>query len=383
MALELIDGYLYVVEAGYAWKKTSTGDSVLAPNLLRSEWAHGGEVSANKWQSPVLANKNLFLEFARLQESENGVDESAVCAFANQYGLLSGWCPHYLQDPDSGESLKEWQNEIHAMWKAVSIYQAMKRDNGAELTNYLYWYTRGVNYFYVNPQYFGKYPQTRDGLNRSISEEQWKNDQYQQRIKRLSELTDEDRAEGREIFKIRARYHSDVIVRDQIFSKQWDELKAMKEKNKQQLEGRYTADNLAVMYYCQNVINEKLAPSVAYLNHKHFSDRHDVELDTPAYIRVLMAPKDNSFHLHMHAVTLRGVLWLQFANWITGEQDYKECNNAICKKWFAVGGANRPKNAKYCSKRCQQQAANRRNCPTTRTDRQKGKKNRERVVTTS
>src|SRR5665213_3115217 len=92
---------------------------------------------------------DLFLEFAGV-----GADEDAqMLAFANNYGLLGGgplWItPKHKGETTSvhGEFRSHWQQHLHRMKAAVSLWTAIKRTDRDVLNRCIHWKGReGVTY---------------------------------------------------------------------------------------------------------------------------------------------------------------------------------------------------------------------------------------------
>lgn len=88
------------------------------------------------------------------------------------------------------------------------------------------------------------------------------------------------------------------------------------------------------LHYLQGVVNQRLAGRVSP---RLLWDRHQIRLG-----------------LYLYPGSLIGALWLQFAQAISGEKDYREC--AQCRKWLEVSPNVARKNKLFCSNACRSQA---------------------------
>ena len=68
---------------------------------------------------------------------------------------------------------------------------------------------------------------------------------------------------------------------------------------------------------------------------------------------LLWDPKKQRMGLYMSPTTLRGAIWLQFAQAIQGNKLHRQCEQ--CRRWFEVGAQVR-EDAKFCQQSCRSKA---------------------------
>ncbi|MHB9025016.1 MAG: hypothetical protein ACYC7E_12735 [Armatimonadota bacterium] len=351
MAKQLIDGSLAVLRIGYAWKDWGEGMYPEGERLLTHAPTDQAFVEMERIRNPINASKGLFQQFAAL--GEQSVTEEAVRDFANQYGLLCGVMPHGC----AGETLAEWEEEVTAMRRAMMIHQAMTRNDGAGLRDYLVWQQDKVYCF------FGE-PQNREAIRRTIKDAAWKGQEYFKVPMGEEEVV---YAFIHHIFPTGrldqsmsdSRYKAVMIASAKGFPsqrKRWELLQQLRVGKESQAKGERERDAnmLAAKLYLRDAINAGLSPRVTTW------ERGGVlppltKIDIPVSVGVQYDEIDGDLFLNMQAETLRGILWLQFARMFTGEREYRQCPK--CKDWFMVGEGRRS-DAEYCSKRCQVNAAN-------------------------
>ncbi len=73
----------------------------------------------------------------------------------------------------------------------------------------------------------------------------------------------------------------------------------------------------------------------------------------PANPRLLWDPDYKRMSLYLAPTTLLGALWLQFAQAIEGNKQYRQCEQ--CRRWFEVGAQVR-EDAKFCQSACRSKA---------------------------
>ena len=330
MELQLIDDCLRVVESGYTWGNSSDGKH----RVLRPKLPDGKSLSDGAWVKiipfPILREKALFKDFSDIKE--NAEQEEAILDFANNYGMLCGaYSVKSIGLPEREETFKEWRDEIAAMSRAKRLCEAMKRQEGKGLDDYIVWKQDRIICIFAERKNEGEspMPQTFDGYTNALKGDQNK---YigDDRI-----TIAEDGGKSNERFIL---------------------LTALRKS-----ESLLKANTLAANFFFQYLINDKITPVIT-------SNGDSVAMpEIPLEVRILRNPKDNTFHFHVVARNLRAILWLQFARWAFGVDNWKPCK--YCGDWFL--GNNRRSDAESHPK-CKRREENKRNRATTRVGRQKG-----------
>src|ERR1035441_8390476 len=107
-----------------------------------------------------------------------------------------------------------------------------------------------------------------------------------------------------------------------------------------ELMARFTPGDLVMpaMYIVQRRINERLS-------------EYGV---TP---KLLWNRSEGGLVLRLSAHSLIGAIWLQFAKAVEGNKEYKQCQNARCRRWIEVGGNRTARSdKKFCSPSCKSDA---------------------------
>lgn len=143
-----------VHEGGYRWIETrpafSQGGEGKPGRYLTSGTPLGVAYNAVGYSPLHPSMAALFRTFADLEPTEE-----AIQAFANEYGLLGDpvttWIVLPMEGAASqtigwGESLRGWTREIHAMRRAVKVWDAARSGDLDFLGSVIQWHPRGVRY---------------------------------------------------------------------------------------------------------------------------------------------------------------------------------------------------------------------------------------------
>jgi hypothetical protein len=73
--------------------------------------------------------------------------------------------------------------------------------------------------------------------------------------------------------------------------------------------------------------------------------------------KLLWNRKVGELVLRLSASSLIGAIWLQFAKAVEGNKEYRQCQNARCRRWIEVGGNRTARSdKKFCSPSCKSDA---------------------------
>jgi hypothetical protein len=249
---------------------------------------------------PLQDATGLFRTFANTAPTRE-----ELCTFATQYGLLGGdidraimlpWPqePHRVI-PIRGEPFQAWVYELLLMRQVIALWDMARKNSQDGLTRHIRWYGNDRVYYQSTPRMPTTEPSEvspRRGLKWDTSETP----------------------------------HLDI--------REW----------------------IAAPWYHQELlaglmVDDLITPTLCYI--QRVVNMHVEKLVAP---RMLWDSNWKGLHLRFMPRNLRGALWLQCAQAIDGNKDYRQCPESRCKAWFELTPQIARSDKLFCSEACRTRA---------------------------
>jgi hypothetical protein len=258
-------------------------------------------LSPMRWYHPLQDTTGLFRTFARTDPTREGIR-----AFANQYGLLGKkierdvmlpWPPESdNRRPIKGERFENWVYELLLMRHVISLWDMTRKNDLDGLARHVHWYSQDRVSYQSTP---GRPTQESPKVFNSDSELKWD-------------------TQGIPYLDIK-RWIAAPWRRPELF----DGLKA--------------GDLIKpALFYIQEVVNTCLTELVSS--------------------RLVWDSEWKELLLRFIPSCLGGALWLQCAQAINGNKDYRQCQESQCKAWFELAPNVARSDKQFCSNACKTRA---------------------------
>lgn len=281
---EVFDFAWQVATGGYQWVQTEA-----APAPFGTEekgWfltACTPPFTARRY-APLQQYPTLFRTFIETPPMQEG-----ILAFANRYGMLGGNISTHIILPNKkgaqGELLKDWQEELSYLKRAVTLWDMVEAGNVEGLARHIIW------------------------------------------------KETEDKEKKEKLVSVSYDSHPELPL-DQAppGEGEWHISASIATSREPELLSRFQPGDVGqpALYYVQKVVNDHLTGRLSP--------------------RLLWNQERTQLGLYMAPNGLIGALWLQFAQAISGNKRYHQCE--YCGTWFEVSlEASRPTRV-YCSDAC-------------------------------